>query len=228
MATVPRRGPVLLGLRFAAIPLARQQRLRLLNPALQPLVKEIDRRQAAGEDMHYSMHIYREVRWRLNFTPDVAGTRAEIDLLRRSLGETDQQKLAAEQQKSDGSWGMGIDAWYLRLYYSVEDVRACHPPPHYPLAFLDRINSPQKLNAQLDADLHDNFSRTGVFNREETGRDVFCDRSPGLRVDSDELLRLRSGTSQCSARVCPALAEPGNRLLGSVARGSQRKSLEDG
>jgi hypothetical protein len=153
---------------FAAIPLARQQRLRLLNPALQPLVKEIDRRQAAGEDMHYSMHIYREIRWRLNFTPDVAETRAEIDLLRRSLGETDQQKLAREQQKSDGSWGMGIDAWYLRLYYSVEDVRACHPPPRYPLAFLDRINSPQKLNAQLDADLYDNFTRTGVFNREET------------------------------------------------------------
>lgn len=152
---------------FAEIPMARRQRLDLLNPELRPLVQEINRRQAAGEDMHYSMHIYREVRWRLNFTPDVAGTRAEIDQLRRSLGETDQQQLAGAQQ-SDGSWGMGIDAWYLRLYYSVENVKACHPPPRYPLAFLDRINSPQKLDSQLDADLYDNFTRTGVFNREET------------------------------------------------------------
>lgn len=153
---------------FASIPLARQQRLQLLNPALRPLVKEIDRRQAAGDDMHYSMHIYREVRWRLNFTPDVAGTRAEIDLLRRSLGETDQQKRAAEQQASDGSWGMGINAWYLRLYYSVEKAEACRTPERYPLTFLDRINSPQKLNAVLDTDLYDAFTRTGVFNREET------------------------------------------------------------
>lgn len=45
---------------FAEIPLARQQWLSLLNPALRPLVQEINRRQAAGEDMHYSMHIYRE------------------------------------------------------------------------------------------------------------------------------------------------------------------------
>jgi hypothetical protein len=135
---------------------------------LRQLVHEIEHRQAAGEDMHYSMHIYREIRWRLNFTPDIPGTRAEIDLLRQSLGKTDQQKTAGEQQASDGSWGMGIDVWYLRLYYSVEDVRACHSPPRYPLTFLDRINSPRKLNAQLDADLYDHFTKTGVFNREET------------------------------------------------------------
>ncbi|HUB50948.1 MAG TPA: hypothetical protein VL986_02190 [Terracidiphilus sp.] len=152
---------------FAAIPLARQERLRLLNPALQPLVMEIGRRQAAGEDMHYSMHIYREIRWLMNFTPDVAGTRAEIDLLRSSLGETDQQKLAREQQASDGSWGMGINAWYLRLYYSVDDVKTCHAPARYPLTFLNRINSPQQLNATLDSALNDAFIQTGVFNREE-------------------------------------------------------------
>jgi len=119
------------------VPLARQQRLRLLNPELRPLVTEINRRQTAGEDMHYSMHIYREIRWRLNFTPDVDGTRADIALLRQSLAESNEQKLAREQQASDGSWGMGIRPWYLRLYYSVEDVKACHAPPQYPLKFLD-------------------------------------------------------------------------------------------
>jgi hypothetical protein len=153
---------------FAEVPLARQQRLRLLNPELRPLVTEINRRQTAGEDMHYSMHIYREIRWRLNFTPDVDGTRADIALLRQSLAESNEQKLAREQQASDGSWGMGIRPWYLRLYYSVEDVKACHAPPQYPLKFLDQINSPEKLNAQLDSDLYNQFTKTGVFNREET------------------------------------------------------------
>ena len=28
----------------------------------------VNRREAAGENMQYSMHIYREIRWRLNFT----------------------------------------------------------------------------------------------------------------------------------------------------------------
>ena len=37
-------------------------RLKLLDPILQPIVKEINRHQAAGDDMRYSMHIYREVR----------------------------------------------------------------------------------------------------------------------------------------------------------------------
>ena len=153
---------------FAEIPLARQRRLELVNPELRPLVEQIDRGQAAGQDMHYSMHVYREIRWKLNFTPDIAATRSEMELLRRSLAEPDQQKMAGEQQESDGSWGMGIDAWYLRLYYSVEQVRACRAPARYPLTFLDRINSPQKLDAQLDGDLNDDFTRTGVFNREET------------------------------------------------------------
>ena len=63
---------------FAEIPLAREKRLKLLDPTLRPIVKEINRRQAAGDDMHYSMHIYREIRWRLNFTPDIATTRARI------------------------------------------------------------------------------------------------------------------------------------------------------
>jgi hypothetical protein len=153
---------------FSAIREARESRLKLLNPELKPLVKEIARRQAAGEGMQYSMHIYREIRWRLNFTPDVQGTRARIADLRQSLNQPEQQKMAAQQQPSDGSWGMGINVWYLKLYYSVEDgLKSSGSPPQYPLTFLDRINSPEKLTQQLDSDLHDDFTRTGVFNREE-------------------------------------------------------------
>ena len=114
---------------FSEIPFARRGRLQLLDRTLRPLVKEINRQQAAGDDMHYSMHIYREIRWRLNFTPDVATTRAKISDLRQSLTRPVEQKLAGEQQASDGSWGLGIDAWYLRLYYSVDHVNECHPPP---------------------------------------------------------------------------------------------------
>jgi hypothetical protein len=153
---------------FSQIRLARQQRLQELNPILKPLVQEIARRQAAGEEMQYSMHIYREIRWRLNFTPDVKTTRARIEDLRQSFAQPGLQKLAAQQQASDGSWGLGLDPWFLKLYYSVEDgLNSNGDPPQYRLAFIDRINSPERLSNQLDADLHDDFTRTGVFNREE-------------------------------------------------------------
>ena len=153
---------------FSEIRVARQRRLKQLDPLLRPLVKEIARHQAAGEGMQYSMHIYREIRWRLNFTPDVETTRARIVDLRQSLAQPELQRLAIGQQASDGSWGLGIDVWYLKLYYSVEDgLSSRGANPQYPLTFLDRINTPEKLTAQLDSDLRDDFTKTGVFNREE-------------------------------------------------------------
>lgn len=152
---------------FSAIPIARAKRLKAVDPELRPLIREIGRRQAAGEGMEYSMHIYREIRWLLNFTPRIEETRAKIEELRRSLNQPEMQKLAAQQQASDGSWGMGIDAWYLRLYYSVDEGASADSAPQYPLTFLDRINSPQKLKAQLDSALYDDFTKTGEFKREE-------------------------------------------------------------
>ena len=152
---------------FSEIPVAREKRLKLLNPALQPLVKEIDRHQAAGEDLQYSVHIYREVRWQLNFTPDIAAAQLRLADLRQSLAQPAEQKLTAVQQASDGSWSWGFTVWYLKLYYSVDHVLDCNKKPPYPLLFLDRINSPEKLTTHLDSDLYDDFTKTGVFNREE-------------------------------------------------------------
>jgi hypothetical protein len=151
---------------FAEIPIAREKRLKQVNPFLQPLVKQINAAQAAGEDMQYSMHIYREIRWLLNFTPDLSATWADLAALRRSLSEREKQKLAAEQQP-DGSWALGINLWYLKLYYSVNQAERCVGHPKYPLIFLDRVNSPGTLTAQLDSDLYDDFLRTGVFDREK-------------------------------------------------------------
>ena len=89
------------------------------------------------------MHIYREIRWRLNFTDDIPGTRARLEDLRQSLNRPDLQKQASEQEVLDGSWAMGINVWYLRLYYSVEETedKLQGQIPPYPLSFLDRINS---------------------------------------------------------------------------------------
>jgi hypothetical protein len=152
---------------LSGLRIAWEQRLKELNPTLKPFVKEIVRRQNAGQSMQYSMHIYSEVRWRLNFTPDVETTRRRIADLRQSLDQPEQQNMAGQQQPDDGSWDLGLDVWYLRLYYSVDHVKGGAGKPKHPLLFLDRINSPEKLTAQLNSDLYDNFIQTGIFNREE-------------------------------------------------------------
>lgn len=152
---------------LSGVRVAWAKRVKELNPTLKPLVREIAHRQNTGQNMQYSMHIYSEVRWRLNFTPDVEMTRRRIADLRKSLDEQEQQKMADQQQPGDGSWGLGMDVWYLRLYYSVDHVKGTAGKPKYPLLFLDRINSPEKLTTQLNSDLYDNFIQTRVFNREE-------------------------------------------------------------
>lgn len=152
---------------FAGYVVAREKRLKKFNPVLKPLVRQINQQQAAGNGMQYSMHVYREIRWRLNFTPDEAGTQARIDDLRNSLSNSELQKAAAQQQPGDGSYSLGINVWYLKLYYSVEDGLDAGSAPQYPLKFLDRVNSPEAMTAQLDSALYDNLPQTGVYNREE-------------------------------------------------------------
>jgi hypothetical protein len=151
---------------LSALRVAREERLKRYDPLLKPILKEITHRQGAGESMPYSMNIYREVRWRLNFTPDTAITHRRILDLRRSLSQISEQAQAGQQQSSDGSWAMGIDAWYLRLYYSADQAKDS-VMVRYPMHFLDRINSPEKLKAGLDSVLYDDFTKTGIFNREQ-------------------------------------------------------------
>ena len=109
--------------------------MKELDPVLRPLVHEIARREAAGQNMHYSTHIYREVRWRLNFTPDIEATRKRIADLQQSLAELEKQNLATLQQPSDGSWGLGFTVWYLRLYYSVDHIQDSHCEAPVSLSF---------------------------------------------------------------------------------------------
>jgi hypothetical protein len=168
---------------------ARERRLQQFNPVLKPLVKQIVKRQAAGDGMTYSMHIYREIRWRLNFTDDTQATRAGINDLRRSLSQPDEQNLANSQQATDGSWARGLNAWYLKLYYSVDKLKDSTHYKYYP-AFLDRINAPDKLKARLDSDLYDNFTKTRTFNREELDETfsalaqlLFATRPPSFAFD---------------------------------------------
>lgn len=172
-----------------------ERRSKLLQPEIRPLVQELTRRQAAGENMAYSARIYREIRWRVAFTADAEASKARIADLRRSLEEPVDQTLAAQQLAEDGSWGAGYNAWFLKLYGTVNDALSAGVVPQYPLSFLDRINSPEKLTNHLATLVVNDFLKTGVANRMEADETVSL------------LGRLLCGDVPCSYAFAPGVKD---------------------
>ncbi len=148
-----------------------EQRSKLLQPELRPLAAELTRRQASGENLAYSARIYRELRWRVAFSADTNAARARIADLRKSLKEPVDQAVTA-QQLPDGSWGAGYEVWFMKLYGTVNDGLSDGAVPKYPLSFLDRINSPEKLTNHLAGLVVNDFLKTGVANRMEADETV--------------------------------------------------------
>lgn len=104
---------------------------------------------------------------------------------------------------------MGINVWYLKLYYSVEDgLDRKDPEVKYPLRFLDPINSPEKLVAELDRARFDDFTKTGTFNREELDETF----SAIARL----LFRMKDVPYYFDSRLGPALREYVNQWQNPV------------
>jgi hypothetical protein len=171
------------------------QREKLFQPELKELTGEIARRQAAGKNVAYSEQIYRELRWRVYFTPDIEATRARMKELRDSLASDADQRFAEQQSPVDGSWGPGYTAWFMKLYGTVEGALSHGAQQKYPLTFLDRINSTESLTNYLWSVVINDFLKSGVVNRME------ADESVSL------LGRLILGDVECDYPFHPQLKE---------------------
>ena len=145
----------------------RDARFRRYEPELKPLAKEISKRERAGRNVALSSEIYREVRWWVNFTTDRATTEQRIAELRASLASDADQSFAREQNPADGSWGAGYTVWFMKLYASVDEALSRRAVAKYPLRFLEPIATPEKLTAHMESLRRDDFTRTGIINRQE-------------------------------------------------------------
>lgn len=161
---------------------------------LKPLVKTISKRQTQGKNVSYSLQIYREIRWLVNFTSDDSATRARIAELKQSL-ESDADQSFAEEQQPDGSWGPGYKVWFMKLFGTVNEGLSVGKKAKYPLTFLDRINSPERLTNYLWSVVRDDFLKTGVINRMEADESISI------------LGRLILGDVKCDYPVHPQLKE---------------------
>jgi hypothetical protein len=143
-------------------------RATTMAPELLPLVAQIGERQRAGKNVSCSYQIYRELRWRLNFTSDEALIQARLRDLKESLAHDEDQSFADSQSPEDGSWGRCYQEWFMKTWASVETLSsmpATQKAPEVHLGFLDRINSPEQLTQYLRSVRTTDVGRMDEFTR---------------------------------------------------------------
>jgi hypothetical protein len=139
---------------------------------LKPLEARLFDLQKQGQFLPCSAHILNETRWILNSTADFSRADKNIWILKLSLDHPDQD-FALAQMGHDGSWGLCYDEWFKKLDPMItalnEMARDNRPPDQKHLAFLARINSPEKMVTYLESLRVSDIPRTGVNQRDELG-----------------------------------------------------------
>ena len=82
----------------------------------------------------------------------------------------EQEARAEQQDPTDGSFGSCYTEWMEKLdasYDYIEMYRAKGITPRFPFRYLDRVNSPEKLEAYIDSVAVSDVAHTGRDNRKE-------------------------------------------------------------
>src|SRR4029077_19069072 len=116
-----------------------------VQPTLRAIQASLDRDEARGLDASCLRQAMRELRWRLEYTADAEGVRANLDRI-GTLAALPRPLSAGPDE--EGSYGAGTEVWFLKLDASVDHLLAADfngKPPR----FLDPINDPDRLERYL-------------------------------------------------------------------------------
>ena len=137
---------------------------RAIRPDIRPLEARLDRDEALGLDTSCLRQALRELRWRLEYTADVIGARANLERI-RALAALPEPPCATYPEVG-GSYGACTEVWFLKLDASVDYLLASDfngKPPR----FLDRVNDPDRLERYLESLLVSRLAEEGVDHRKE-------------------------------------------------------------
>jgi hypothetical protein len=137
---------------------------RDVQPDIRAIEARLDRDEARGLDTSCLRQALRELRWRLEYTSDVAGARANFERI-QSLASLPATPCATSPDE-EGSYGACTEVWFLKLDASVDHLLASDftgQPPR----FLDRINDPGRLECYLKGLLVSRPEEEGVDHRKE-------------------------------------------------------------
>ncbi len=136
---------------------------RAVQPDIRAIEGRLDQDEAHGFDTSCLRQALRELRWRLEYTSDLAGARANLE---RIQGLASSSPPWATNPDEEGSYGTCTEVWFLKLDASVDHLLASDfkgKPPR----FLDRINDPDRLARYLDGLLVSRLAEEGVDHRKE-------------------------------------------------------------
>jgi hypothetical protein len=135
-----------------------------LQPDIRPIEARLEHDEALGFDTSCLRQALRELRWRLEYTADVAGVRTNLEKIRRLAALPTLPR--ATNPDEEGSYGACTEVWFLKLDASVDHLLA----PDFsgkPPRFLDRINDPDRLKRYLEGLLVSRLAEEGVDHRKE-------------------------------------------------------------
>jgi hypothetical protein len=137
---------------------------RALQPELRAIEARLDHDEAQGLDTSCLRQALREFRWRVEYTADAVGIRANFDRIRTLA--TLPALPSAKATDDESSYGACTEVWFLKLDASVDHLLA----PDFdgkPPRFLDRINNPDRLHSYLESLLVSRLAEEGVDHRKE-------------------------------------------------------------
>jgi hypothetical protein len=137
---------------------------RTVQPDIRAIEARLDRDEARGLDTSCLRQALKELRWRLEYTSDLAGARANLERI-KNLASSAALPCAIDPDE-EGSYGACTEIWFLKLDASVDHLLApgfdAKPP-----RFLDRINDPDRLERYLEGLLVSRIAEEGVDHRKE-------------------------------------------------------------
>lgn len=137
---------------------------------LNALIVEVNQREAEGKVVTCSHQIALETRYLLGYTADFSHVDRRLADLKESLAHPEKEALAEQEDPHDGSWGGCFTEWFERLdasYDILEMYKLKGIAPKYPFTLLDRINSPEKIEAYFASITTSDIAHTGVDHRKE-------------------------------------------------------------
>jgi hypothetical protein len=142
---------------------------------LRQLNKQVLALEKAGLNTRCPRQILSETDWLVDSTRDFDRIARRIQELRATLKDPSSLNAPDEQSETDGSWGRCYTEWFFKLDASFGEISALDDKgqvPKYPVHFLDRINSPEKLTAHLTSLLISDLDTDGVDRGREFNETV--------------------------------------------------------
>ncbi len=129
------------------------------------LGRQVFEQEKQGGDTACAHQILLETKWLLDSTADFRRIDKRLDDLERVLSQPENESLARGQDPIDGSWGHCYTEWFFKLDATYDYQK--EQKPKYPLRFLDRVSSPQKLRDYIASIEVSEIARDGMNHRRE-------------------------------------------------------------